>query len=159
MKPDAIFIPGYYTEVGLIARQARGLGIKVPLLGGDGWDSSKLYEIGKEAVVGGFFSNHYSTDTDDPRARDFIAAYKKEFGTIPDGLAALGYDAAKVLFDAMKRSKSFDTTDIRDAIAGTKDFPGVTGIITIDPQRNATKPAVVVKVAGDHNTFVTSLKP
>jgi branched-chain amino acid transport system substrate-binding protein len=158
-KPDAIFIPGYYTEVGLIARQARGLGIKVPLLGGDGWDSSKLYEIGKEAVVGGYFSNHYSTDTKDPRAREFIASFKKEFGTVPDGLAAMGYDAAKVLFDSMNRAKSLDPTDIKDAIASTKDYPAVTGSITIDAQRNATKPAVVVRVDGDSNSFVTTINP
>jgi branched-chain amino acid transport system substrate-binding protein len=159
VKPDAIFIPGYYTEVGLIARQARGLGIKVPLLGGDGWDSSKLFEIGKDAVVGGYFSNHYSTDTKDPRAREFIANFKKEYNIVPDGLAAMGYDAAKVLFDAMKRAKSLDPSDIRDAIAATKDFPAVTGMITIDAQRNATKPAVVVKVVGNHNVFVTSINP
>ena len=159
IKPDGIFIPGYYTEVGLIARQARGLGIKVPLLGGDGWDSSKLFEIGKDSVLGAYFSNHYSTDTQDPRARNFIAAFKKEFNSVPDGLAAMGYDAAKVLFDAMKRSKSLDPTDIRNAIASTKDYPAVTGMITINDQRNATKSAVVVKVAGDHNSFVTTIAP
>jgi len=159
-KPDAIFIPGYYTEVGLIARQARGLGIKVPLLGGDGWDSSKLFEIGKEAVVGSYFSNHYTTDTTDPRARDFIEAFKKEFnGTIPDGLGAMGYDAALVLADAMKRAKDLTTADIRDALAATKDFAGVTGKITINEQRNATKSAVVVQVAGDHNKYVTTINP
>lgn len=158
-KPDGIFIPGYYTEVGLIARQARGLGLKIPLLGGDGWDSSKLYEIGKDAVVGSYFSNHYTTDTKDPRARNFIAAFKKEFKSEPDGLAAMGYDAAKVLFDAMKRAKSLEPSDIRDAIAATKDFEAVTGKITINDQRNATKSAVVVKVAGDHNTFVTTISP
>ncbi len=159
-KPDAIFIPGYYTEVGLIARQARGLGLKVPLLGGDGWDSSKLFEIGKDSIVGSYFSNHYTTDTTDPRAKDFIAAFKKEFNAVPDGLAALGYDAAKVLIDAMKRSKSLtSSTDLRDAIASTKDFAGVTGMITVNEQRNATKSAVVVKVAGDNNTFVTTINP
>ena len=95
----------------------------------------------------------------DPRARDFVATFKKEFGGVPDGLAAMGYDAAKVLFDAMKRAKSLDPTDIRDAIAATKNFPAVTGMITIDAQRNASKPAVVVKVVGDHNVFVTSINP
>ena len=158
-QPDGIFIPGYYTEVGLIARQAKGLGIKAPLLGGDGWDSEQLYQIGKEAVVGSYFSNHYTTDSDDPRARTFIAAFKKEFNKVPDGLAAMGYDAMEVLADAMKRSKTLSPTDIRDALAQTKDFAAVTGKITINDQRNATKSAVVVKVAGDHNTFVTTINP
>jgi branched-chain amino acid transport system substrate-binding protein len=158
-KPDAIFIPGYYTEVGLIAQQARKAGIKVPLMGGDGWDSTKLFEIGKQAVVGGYFSNHYTTDTEDPRARDFIAAFKKEYGETPDGLAAMGYDAAKVLADAMTRAKSMASNDVREALAATKDFPGVTGKITIDENRNATKSAVVVKVAGADNKFVTTINP
>jgi len=157
--PDAIFIPGYYTEVGLIARQARGLGMKMPLLGGDGWDSTKLYEIGKDAVMGSYFSNHYTTDTQDPTARNFIAAFQKEFGVVPDGLAAMGYDAAKVLIDALNRSKTLNSQDIRDAIASTKDYPGVTGKITINDLRNATKSAVVVQVEGDHNKFVTTINP
>jgi branched-chain amino acid transport system substrate-binding protein len=158
-KPDGIFIPGYYTEVGLIARQARGLGIKVPLLGGDGWDSDQLYKIGKDAIVGSYFSNHYTTDSDDPRARIFIAAFKKEYNKDPDGLSAMGYDAAAVLADAMKRAKTLAPSDIRDAIAQTKDYMAVTGKISIDDQRNATKSAVVVRVAGDHNTFVTTINP
>jgi len=158
-KPDGIFIPGYYTEVGLIARQARGLGIKAPLMGGDGWDSEQLFQIGKDAVVGSYFSNHYTTDSDDPHARNFIAAFKKEYNRVPDGLGAMGYDAAKVLADAMGRAKAITPADIRDALASTKDYVGVTGKITINDQRNATKSAVVVKVAGDHNTFVTTINP
>mgnify|MGYP002359001326 CR=1 FL=1 len=159
-KPEAIFIPGYYTDVGLIARQARGLGIKVPLLGGDGWDSSKLFEIGGEAIVGNYFSNHYTTDTKDQTARTFIEKYKKDFkGETPDGLAALGYDSAYVLVEAMKRAKSFSPTDIRDEIAKTKDYPGVTGHITLNEQRDAVKPAVVVQVKGKDNTYVTTINP
>lgn len=158
-KPDGIFIPGYYTEVGLLARQARSLGMKVPLLGGDGWDSSKLYEIGKDAIVGSYFSNHYTTDTEDPKAREFIANFRKEFNAEPDGLAAMGYDAAKVLAEAMNRAEILSPEKIRDAIASTKDFEGVTGKITIDSMRNATKSAVVVKVAGANNTFVTTINP
>jgi branched-chain amino acid transport system substrate-binding protein len=158
-KPDGIFIPGYYTEVGLIANQARKAGIKVPLLGGDGWDSAKLYEIGKDAVVGGYFSNHYTTDTADETAKKFIAAYQNHFSEIPDGMAAMGYDAANVLVDAIKRASSLAPSDIRDAIAATRDFVGVTGKITIDEKRNATKPAVVVKVVGASNQFVTTINP
>ena len=86
-KPDAIFVPGYYTEVGLIARQARQLGLKVPLLGGDGWDSSKLYEIGKDAINGSYFSSHYTTESTDPVVQDFIKRYKEKYNEVPDALA------------------------------------------------------------------------
>jgi branched-chain amino acid transport system substrate-binding protein len=159
VKPDAIFIPGYYTEVGLIARQARQLGLKVPLMGGDGWDSSKLYEIGKDAIKGGYFSNHYTTDTADPKAREFIGRFKKAYNVEPDGLSAMGYDAAKVLADAMGRAKSLSPGDVREALATTKDYPGVTGKITINDQRNATKSAVVVQVVGTSNKYVTTINP
>jgi len=158
-KPDAIFIPGYYTEVGLIARQARGLGLKQVLMGGDGWDSSKLYEIGKEAVNGSYFSNHYTTESSDPAVQKFISDFKTAYGEVPDGLAAMGYDAAKVLVDALNRAAALSPTDLRNAIAQTKDFAGVTGKITINDQRNAVKSAVVVQVAGTKNKYITTINP
>jgi branched-chain amino acid transport system substrate-binding protein len=159
-KPDAIYVPGYYTEVGLIARQARQLGLTVPLLGGDGWDSSKLYEIGGQAINGSYFSNHYTTESTDPVVVDFIKKFKeRNGGETPDGLAALGYDAARVLIEAMERAPELTSTAIRDEIAKTKDFGGVTGKITIDSHRNASKPAVVVKVDGTVNRFVTTIAP
>ena len=159
-KPDAIFVPGYYTEVGLIARQAKQLGITAPLMGGDGWDSSKLYEIGKEAINGGYFSNHYTTESTEPAVVEFIKKYKERFGgSTPDSMAALGYDAANILFAAMDRSVTVTSKNIRDEIAKTKDFAGVTGKITIDANRNANKPAVVVKVDGTVNRFVTTIAP
>lgn len=158
-KPDGMFIPGYYGEVGLIARQVRQAKMKIPLFGGDGWDSPQLFEIGKEAVVGSYFSNHYTTDSKDPTARNFIAGFQKKYNVVPDGLAAMGYDAAEVLADALKRTKSLSGADVRDAIASTKDFPGVTGKITINKERNAVKPAVVVQVEGKNNKFVTTINP
>jgi branched-chain amino acid transport system substrate-binding protein len=147
-NPEAIFIPGYYTEVGLIARQARQLGIKAPLMGGDGWDSPKLFEIGKDAVNGSYFSNHYTSESTDPQTKEFLQKYKAKYNEVPDGLAAMGYDAARVLIEA-----------IRDEIAKTKDFLGATGKITINDQRNAVKSAVVVKVDGDINRYVTTINP
>lgn len=159
VKPDAIFIPGYYTEVGLIARQARQLGITVPLLGGDGWDSSKLYEIGGSAINGNYFSNHYTTETSDPVVLDFIKKYKERFKETPDGLAALGYDAAKILIEAMDKAPEVTPAAIRDQLAKTADFSGVTGKISINDQRNAVKPAVVVKVDGTINRYVTTVHP
>jgi len=159
-KPDAIFVPGYYTEVGLIARQARQLGIQAPLLGGDGWDSSKLSEIGGQAINGNYFSNHYTTESTEPVVVDFIKKYKEKYnGDTPDGLAALGYDAAKILVEAMKRTTDLKPQSIRDELAKTKDFVGVTGHITIDANRNASKPAVVVKVDGTVNRYVTTVTP
>ncbi len=159
-KPEAIFIPGYYTEVGLIARQARQLGIKGPLLGGDGWDSEKLSELGQDAIKGSFFSNHYTTESTDKRVTEFIEKYRKKYnGKTPDGLAALGYDAGRVLFAAMERAPDATSKSIRDEIAKTKDFSGVTGLITINELRNATKSAVVVRVDGKVNRFVTTITP
>jgi len=158
-NPDVIFVPGYYTEVGLIAKQARELGIQVPLLGGDGWESSKLYEIGGKALDGCYFSTHYSSESSDPKVRDFVKKYQAQYGSVPDGLGTLGYDAAGVLAEALKRAKSLSGTDIRDAIAATKDYPGVTGKISIDANRDAVKSAVVLKIDGGKSSFVTTVNP
>jgi branched-chain amino acid transport system substrate-binding protein len=145
-SPDAVFVPGYYTELGLIAKQARELGLTVPLLGGDGWDSEKTLEIGGDAVEGYYFSTHYSAESDDPRVQSFVLRYKEAYGSVPDAMGALGYDAAKLLADAIARAGSTDGAGLRDAIAATRDFGGITGRITIDPRRNAHKDAVVIKI-------------
>lgn len=158
-NPEAIFIPGYYTDVGLIAQQARQLGIKAPFLGGDGWDSPKLSEIGKESINGGYFSNHYTTESTDPKVIEFIAKFKAKFNETPDGLAAMGYDAAIILIAAMERATELTPKAIRDELAKTKDFLAVTGKITINEERNAVKPAVVVKVDGLNNRYVTTVNP
>jgi branched-chain amino acid transport system substrate-binding protein len=158
-KPDAIFIPGYYTEVGLIAKQARKLGIKAPLLGGDGWDSAKLYELGGKSLNNSYFSNHYSPEDKSPAVQNFIASYKTEYKKIPDGLAAMGYDAAKVLFAAMEKTKNVGAAELRDAIAQTNNFPAVTGNITIDPKRNASKSAVVLQVADGKFLYKSTVNP
>jgi branched-chain amino acid transport system substrate-binding protein len=161
-KPDVIYIPGYYTDVGNIALQARKLGITQPLLGGDGWDSSELAKIGKDAIEGCYYTNHYAPDQPDARVQAFIKAYRGRFGgQTPDGLAALGYDAARILFDSIKRAGTTDGRRLRDAIAGTKAFPGVTGEITINADRDAVKSAVVVEMAGDppEPKYVTTVKP
>ncbi|SET89803.1 ABC transporter substrate-binding protein [Stigmatella erecta] len=158
-KPDAVFVPGYYTDVGIIARQARELGMKVPLLGGDGWDSDKLFELGGSAVEGSYFSNHYAADNPDPVLKVFIEKYQKAYGSIPDTVAALAYDATLVAVDAMKRAPDPSGPALRDAIAATKDFPGVAGKITLNAQRDAEKQAVVLKVEGGKTKFVTTVTP
>ncbi|MDZ4083523.1 MAG: ABC transporter substrate-binding protein [Bdellovibrionales bacterium] len=159
-KPDAIFVPGYYTEVRLIARQTRQLGMNIPLLGGDGWDSEKLSELGQDAIKGSYFSNHYTTESTEPAVVDFIKKYRDTYGgKTPDGLAALGYDAAKILIAAMERTTEITPLAIRDELAKTKNFVGVTGVISIDEKRNATKSAVVVQVDGKINRFVKTITP
>jgi len=159
-KPDLIFVPGYYTEVGLIARQAKEQRFKGMLLGGDGWDSEKLTEIAGESILGGYFSNHYSHEDKNPVVQNFVANYKAKFNEVPNGLAAMGYDAALVAIDAIKRAPDTSPKSIRDAIAATKNFQAVTGIITINGERNAVKPAVVLKVAGNQQfTYVTTINP
>jgi branched-chain amino acid transport system substrate-binding protein len=145
--------------VGNIAIQTRAQGITVPMVGGDGWDSSKLAEIGGSAIEGSFYSNHYAAEEARPEVQAFVQAYQAKYGSTPDGLAALGYDAAKVLADAMKRSPSLSGKDLAKAIADTKDFAGVTGHITIDANRNAQKPAVVVEMKGGTPKFVASVSP
>jgi len=164
-NPDAIFVSGYYTEAGLIAEQARELGITVPLLGGDGWDSDQTLKIGKDAVNGCYFTNHYSPDQDSPQVKAFVAAYEQRYknqdGTpkVPDAMAILGYDAMRLLCDAVQRAGSTDGPKIRDALAATKDFPGAAGAITIDKDRNAQKPIVVIKIEDGKFKFVTSINP
>ena len=158
-SPDAIFVPGYYTEVGLIARQARELGVKAPLLGGDGWDSPKLVEIGGTAMNGNYFSNHYSAEDKNPLVQEFISKFKSAYGAVPDAMAALSLDSTMALADAMNRAKSTSSADLRDAIAQTKDFPGVTGKITLNEKRNPIKSAVVMKVDGGKFAYTATLNP
>lgn len=157
-KPDAIFVPGYYTDVGLIARQARELGIKAPLLGGDGWDSPDLFNVGGKAINDSYISNHYSSEDPSPRVQEFVKKYKGAFGVVPGGLAAMGYDAALVLAEAIRTAGSEDPKKIRDALAGIKNFQAVTGMISIDENRNAVKPAVVLKIEDGKFKYVTTIK-
>ncbi|MFN4243244.1 MAG: ABC transporter substrate-binding protein [Tepidisphaerales bacterium] len=147
-NPDAIWIPGYYQEVGLIARQARELGITVPLLGGDGWDAETLGQIAGEAIDGSFFSNHFSADDESEAVQSFIRRYRERYnGKLPDAMAILGYDSMMLLADAIQRAGSTNGRAIRDALASTRDFPGAAGKITIDENRNAKKPLVVLRVS------------
>jgi branched-chain amino acid transport system substrate-binding protein len=150
LAPDVIVIPGYYTDAANIAIQARKLRINVPLVGGDGWDSAQLAAIGGKAMLNTFYSNHYSHQDPKPAVQNFVAKYKQaNGGATPDGLAALGYDAARILFAAMERAPSLSGKDLAATIAATKDFAGVTGTISIDENRNARKTAVVLEMKED----------
>ena len=159
-NPDAIFVSGYYTEAGLIAKQARELGITVPLMGGDGWDSDQTVAIGGQAVEGCYFSNHYSADEKRPEVQRFVDAYKGKYGgKVPDAMAILGYDAMLIMADAINRAGGTDGAKIKDALAATKDFPGASGVTTIDEQHNAKKSAVILKISGGKFTYVATVKP
>ncbi|MGE3262900.1 MAG: ABC transporter substrate-binding protein [Bacteriovoracia bacterium] len=159
--PDVIFVPGYYNEVALVIKQARQIGIKQPILGGDGWESPDLAKVaGKAALENTYFSNHYARDTKDGAAQAFIESFKKRYdGEIPDAMAALGYDAFNVMMDAAKRAKAVTREDIRAALAQTKDFVGVTGKISINAERNAVKSAVVLKYIDGEPKYFSTVEP
>lgn len=160
MNADTIFIPAYYEEVGKIVKQARELGITSPLIGTDGWDDPKVVEIaGADAINNTYFSNHYSAQDTDPRIQKFVAAYKAEYGQEPSALAALGYDAALMTIDAIKRANSGDPAKVRDALEQTKDLQVVTGIITLDASHNPIKSGVVIEMKDGKQTFKEKINP
>lgn len=159
-NPEILFVPGYYTDIGQIAIQARDLGIKVPLVGGDGWESPKLIEIGGKALEGCYYANHYFYADPTPIVHNFVQKYKDRFGQTPDALAALGYDAARVLADSMNRAAKVDGPSIRDAVAATKSFAGVTGAITIGPERDAVgKKLVIEDIKNGQLTLKATVEP
>ena len=157
--PDVIFVPGYYTEVSEIARQARQLGIKVPLMGGDGWDSDRLVANGGTALEGDYFTDHFTSEDQAPLIQEFVKKYKAKYGNAPDAMAALGYDSALILADAIKRAGTPDADKLRAAIADTKDFQGVTGKVTIDANRNASKSAVMIEIKDKKFVSVATIQP
>ena len=177
--PEAIFVPGYYTEVGLIARQSRELGIKVPLVGGDGWESEQLIGIGGAALNGCYYSNHWALDLPDPGLHSFLEKYHAKFHSDPDAIGGLAYDASNVLFTALQKLAEQDpdtfkglssskagtdlrkraTKKLRDLIATTTNFKGVTGTITLDENRNASKPAVVLEIKDGKKVYNTTIGP
>jgi len=159
-NPEVIFVPGYYTDVGQIAIQARDLGMKQPLMGGDGWESPKLIEIGGKALEGCMYTNHYFYGDPAPNVRNFVQKYKERYGGIPDGMAALGYDAARVLADAIARAKKLDGASLREAIGATKGFQGVSGTINLGPDRNAVgKKIVIEEVKNGQLTLKATIDP
>ncbi len=159
-NPDAIFVPGYYTEAGLIVLQARQLGITVPLFGGDGWEAPELLQIAGKALEGTFYSTHFSAENQDPKVQKFVQGYRaKNNGETPDAMAALGYDSAMVLADAIKRAGTTESAKLRDAIAATKDYEGLTGKTTLDAHRNATKSAVIITVKDGKFKYVETIAP
>ena len=159
-NPDMIYLPGYYEEAGKIIKQARELGITVPVVGGDGWDSPKLPEIaGGDALNNTFFTNHYSVEDTSPLSKAFVDAYKKEYGQVPDAMAVLGYDAAYVIVDAIKRANSAEPAKIRDALAATKGYKGAAGELTLNESHDAVKGAVIIEFKGGKQVYKETVNP
>jgi len=156
---EAVIHTGNYTEGALICVQARQLGFTGTIFGGDAWGAQELIEIGGPAVEGTYYSTHASSDSTAPEVRNFVAKYRARWNEVPDSLSALGYDAVYLVADALRRAGTTDHAALRDAIAATKDFPGVTGKITIDAQRNAAKSAVILTVKDGHFRFVETVAP
>ena len=158
MNPEIILLADYYNTIGLIAKQARALGITAAFVGGDGWDSADLYKVGGDAIDGGYFSNHYSPDDTSVMVVDFRKNYEKKYGKTPDALAALAYDSAKILFAAIEKAGSTDGVKIKDAMKAT-NLEVVSGKITFDKDRNPIKSAVMIKVVKDKYEFVEKVNP
>jgi branched-chain amino acid transport system substrate-binding protein len=158
--PDAIAVTGFYTEAALICKQARELGLTCPLFGGDGWEAPELVAIGGSAVNGTYYSSHYSSESTAPEVRAFVDKYRaRNGGATPDSMAPLAYDATKILSAALTRAGGTDGVKLREALAATKDFPGVTGRTTIDTERNASKPAVILAVKDGRPQFLQTIEP
>ncbi len=159
-EPDVIYIPGYYGEIAVIAKQARQMGMTQPLLGGDGWDAPELWPLGGDALNGSYISNHYSVEDPSPAIQNFVADYKLHYGNLtPDAHAALAYDAMRFLAEAIQRAGTTNGPKLRDAVAATKNFPGVTGVITLDAQRNAIKAAAVLKLQDGKYIYQETIQP
>lgn len=160
VQPDFIYIPGYYQEVGLIVKQAREMGITVPMAGGDGWDSAKLPEIaGKAALENTFFSSLYSPDDTSDLNKEFVAEYKKAYNTNPDVFAALAYDSTLLVAKAIEDAGSADPAKIGEAMAKIKGFKGVSGEVTFNEQHNPIKSAVIIEHKDGKQTFKTKVNP
>jgi branched-chain amino acid transport system substrate-binding protein len=159
-SPDVIYIPGYYGDVAIIAKQARQVGLTVPLLGADGWDAPELWELGGDALNGSYISNHYSADDPSETIQKFVHAYRQRYGNLtPDAHAALAYDALRFLAEAIAKAGTTEGPQLRQALAETKNFAGVTGIISMDRDRNAVKPAVVLKLEDLKYIYQETIQP
>ncbi len=157
---DAVYVPCYYTEAALIVRQARDLGLTMPFFGGDGWEDEQLLKIGGEAMNGCYYSTHFSAENTDPVVAAFTAKYKARWNNeSPGAFSALGYDAVYVIAAAIKRAGTTDGPALRDALAATKDFPGISGTTTIDKDRNASKSATIIALKDGKAKFFKTVSP
>jgi branched-chain amino acid transport system substrate-binding protein len=159
-EPDVIYIPGYYGDVAIIAKQARQLGLAQPLLGGDGWDAPELWQLGGDALNNSFITSHYSVGDPSPSIQKFVHDYKQLYGNLePDSHAALAYDAMNVVAEAIQRGGTTEPVRLREALAQTKNFVGVTGMISMNAERDAVKPAVVLKLLDGRQIYQETIQP
>ncbi len=158
-KPELIYLPGYYSEIGLVVGQARKMNIDLPFAGSDGWDATDFFQSQKDILEGSYYTGHYWPHTGDSRLRTFVKKFKNRFRVVPDALAALGYDATRVLLESLKKVPNLDRTVLKNTIAKTKDFPGVTGSITLDENRDAIKPALVFQVSNGERKYLQQVMP
>ncbi|HZC58587.1 MAG TPA: ABC transporter substrate-binding protein [Chthoniobacterales bacterium] len=158
-RPDVVFLPGYYTEAALILRQAKQLGINCPFVGGEGWDSPALVQVAGQSADGNYYTDHFSAADPDPSVQEFVQECRGKYGSVPDALVALWYDGARILAQALQRAGSTDPAKVRDALAATRDFDGVTGRISIDANRNAAKPGVILKIDNGLPQMVQRVTP
>ena len=157
---EFIFIPGYYEEVGLIVKQARELGIDVPLMGADGWDSPTLVELaGAEALNNTFITNHYSSNDPDEKIQSFVEAFKAKHNEAPNAFHALGYDTVFYIKDAIERAGSTDGEAIQKALAETTDLNLITGTFSVDEKHNPVKTATVLEFVDGNQTFNSKVNP
>ncbi len=157
--PDILYIPDYYNKVGLIAKQARQLGINSILMGGDGWDSPEMLKIAGDAIVGGYFTNHYSPNDPRPEVQEWVKKYLAKYGSNPDALATLGYDATCLLLEAIKKANSDNSVKVKEALQGIKDFISVSGRISLDEFGNPIKSAVILKYTKTGQEYVATVNP
>lgn len=158
-NPEVIFLPSYYAEAALIIKQARQLGIDVPFIGTDGWDSPEFLKVGGTAVDNSYFSSHFSAESKEPKVEGFVASYGSKYNAAPPPLAALTYDSVYLVAEALKRAGKADRVAVRDALASLQDFVGVTGKITFDQDRNPRKPAVVIRLQDGKFTYLETVAP
>jgi branched-chain amino acid transport system substrate-binding protein len=158
-RPDVVFLPAYYTEAALILRQARQLGISAAFVGGEGWDSPALIQVAGKSADGNYYTNHFSAADPSPHVKNFVERYRAKYHVTPDALAALWYDGAGLLFLAVKDAGSADPAKIRDALASTRNFEGITGLISIDQNRNASKPGVILTIQNGETKMVQQITP
>jgi len=159
LNPEILFLPDYYTKVGLIAKQARQLGIKSILMGGDGWDSPEIIKIAGEAIEGGYFTNHYSPEDPRKEVQEWVKKYQERYGKIPDALATLAYDATNLLLTAIAKANSFEPEKIREALENIKEFNTISGKIVFDENGNPIKDAVIMQYKNGKATYVTTIHP
>jgi branched-chain amino acid transport system substrate-binding protein len=157
--PEVVFLPGYYTEAALILLQAKQLGIRCPFVGGEGWDSPTLVQVAGKAADGNYYTDHFSAADCDPKVQKFVQTYRAKYATLPDALAALWYDGARLLTQAVQRAGSTDPEKVREALAATRNFDGVTGRISIDDNRNASKPGVILEIVNGEPKMVQQITP